>query len=463
MGPGRKGRFFPHFILLLLFLASPGLLRAGEGPGPPKVVSPTEGGSVTAEAKRPEGGESYLEAEGRKARTRLLTIPFPFYNETIGPGLGAAVIGEGYLQPQAGFVTAALVGSGTYSVYFKALNFQFPRFQRLLLEPDFNTAKYHDVETYTGTNNPGFPGERAGSNDSDKNNFIRSDVEDQWVNLVLKFLLPIGQGKERILPKLVLDRGVFVSGDTGGDAWNPVTSGRTYVEVIPFVRRQTLIDNNITLKTAGIDIGLRYDNTDFRLNPSKGSMQRVWFVRDWGALDGTAPYSVVGAEFAKYFPLGPSERARQRVIAFDFWTVNCLTWNDTSTVNGTETFQRPPAYKGASLGGLNRLRAYPATRFNDKAGILYTLEYRYLLDWNPLQNVTWGGRLEVDWFQIVGFGEVGRVAPSWNLGTLHERMKYDAGVGVRAMVNHIVVRIDVAAGTEGWATQMFVGHPFPFY
>jgi hypothetical protein len=42
-------------------------------------------------------------------------------------------------------------------------------------------------------------------------------------------------------------------------------------------------------------------------------------------------------------------------------------------------------------------------------------------------------------------------------------MKYDGGVGIRAMVNHVVVRIDFAMGPEGFATQMFVGHPFPFY
>ena len=109
------------------------------------------------------------------------------------------------------------------------------------------------------------------------------------------------------------------------------------------------------------------------------------------------------------------------MISFDIWTIDCLTWDDSSTINGTGTFHRPPAYKGASLGGLNRLRAYPAARFNDQAGILYTLEYRYLLDWNPLKNFTWGGRLDLAWFELVGFGEVGRVAPSWSLSTLHER------------------------------------------
>ena len=133
----------------------------------------------------------------------------------------------------------------------------------------------------------------------------------------------------------------------------------------------------------------------------------------------------------------------------------------SSTIDGTQTFHRPPAYKGASLGGLNRLRAYPATRFNDKAGILYTLEYRYTLKWNPLKNFHWGG-LEVSWFELVGFGEVGRVAPSWNLGTIHENMKYDGGVGVRTMANTIIVRWDFAVGTDQWASQLFIGHPFPF-
>ena len=460
---GGSGRF-PLLFLLVLLLAFPGLGRAAEDHAAPNAVPPAGMDPSTAKTgvESPADGELEPKAKGPQLPKRLLAIPFPFYNATIGPGIGLGVIGQGYVQPQAGFVLAGLVGAGNHSFFLKALNYQLPWFKRLILEPDFYVAKYVDIDSYVGTDNPGFPGERAGSNDSDKDNYIRSDGNDQWVNLVTRFLLPIGHGRDRIFPKLVTHRGLAVSGDTGGDVWNPLESGRTYLEVIPFERRQSLIDNNSHSKTAGIDIGLRYDNTDFRLNPSKGSMQRVWFVRDWGAFDSTAPYSVVGGEFIKYFPLGPSERALQRVIAFDIWTVNCLTWDDSSTINGTETFHRPPAYKGASLGGLNRLRAYPATRFNDQAGILYTLEYRYFLNWNPLKDFTWGGKLDVAWFGLVGFAELGRVAPSWNLGTLHEKMKYDGGIGIRAMVNHIVVRIDVAVGPEGYYTQMFIGHPFPF-
>jgi len=227
---------------------------------------------MKAGAERPENGESYLKAEGQERTKRLLTIPFPFYNASIGPGIGLGVIAQGYVQPQAGFVMAALVGQGNYSVYLKALNYQFPWFKRVILEPDFYVAKYEDIDTYSGTDNPGFPGERAGSNNSDKNNYISSDANDEWVTLVTKFVLPIGQGRDNVIPKIVLDQGLFVSGDTGGDVWNPLESGRTYIEAIPFERRQSLIDNNTHSKTAGIDVGIRYDNTDLRLNPTKGSM-----------------------------------------------------------------------------------------------------------------------------------------------------------------------------------------------
>jgi hypothetical protein len=31
------------------------------------------------------------------------------------------------------------------------------------------------------------------------------------------------------------------------------------------------------------------------------------------------------------------------------------------------------------------------------------------------------------------------------------------------MVNNITIRLDFAVGTEGYNTQMFIGHPFPVF
>ena len=41
-------------------------------------------------------------------------------------------------------------------------------------------------------------------------------------------------------------------------------------------------------------------------------------------------------------------------------------------------------------------------------------------------------------------------------------MKWDAGVGLRAMAKSLVIRLDFAGSPEGAAVQMMVGQPFQF-
>ena len=82
----------------------------------------------------------------------------------------------------------------------------------------------------------------------------------------------------------------------------------------------------------------------------------------------------------KYFSLGETETFRQRVIALDAWTAFSPSWDAQSS---GEIDNRPPAYTGATLGGLWKMRAYPAQRFSDKAAIYYGAEYRVIPKWNP--------------------------------------------------------------------------------
>lgn len=392
---------------------------------------------------------------------RLLVIPYPFYNDTIGMGVGVASVLEGYIQPQALSVASALFSDeGTYLLFFMLRNYQVPWMKRLFFEPSLSFGEFKEIK-YFGGYNADFPNQRPGSNNSDKDNFSESDGSDLWCSVNFKYLLPIGHGKAHILPQLKLDDGILVSGDSGGGVFNPLKSGRTYFEIEPFLRKQDVDDLGITQKTAGVEIALTYDNTDFWANPGKGNYLRLFFDRDWGAYDDSTPWSVAGGEFSQYFHLTPTETARHRVLAVNFWTVDSLTWNSSHMEDGEEVFHRPPTYKGANLGGLWRLRGYPATRFNDRAGIYYGLEYRHTLAWNPLKDLTLGGRLDVDWFQLVGFGELGRVAPQWDIGQLHEDMKWSTGIGLRIMANHIVVRADLAASEEGMIWQLFIGQPWP--
>ncbi len=392
----------------------------------------------------------------------LLILPYPFYNDTIGAGIGAAVIAEGYGQEQMMTVGSGLVSlEGTYIGFLMIRNYQFPWLKRIFIEPAMSYGELQDIRSYT-LGSPKFPNERPGSNESHEDNFLESDGTDFWFDFSMKYLLPIGDGKDNILPDIKLENGIPVSGQPGGHHWDPLKSGRTFIELEPFFRDQDLDEEGIPdQRTAGIELALVYDNMDFPLNPTKGSYWRLFFDRDWGGFDSSAPWSVWGGEFNKYFSLGPSMSARQRIIAFNFWTVDCLTWNSSHTEDGKEVFHRPPSYKGANLGGLWRLRGYPATRFNDRSAIYYGLEYRHTLKWNPLKDITMKGKLNVDWLQFVALGELGRVAPSWNLDTLHNDMKWSAGVGIRAMVNHLVLRLDIAASEEDYMAQLFIGQPWP--
>ena len=62
----------------------------------------------------------------------------------------------------------------------------------------------------------------------------------------------------------------------------------------------------------------------------------------------------------------------------------------------------------------------------------------------------------------VPFGEIGRVAPSWNVGDLHEDMKWTTGLGFRFWAKGVVGRIDMATSDEGFRTQMMIKQPFQF-
>lgn len=413
-------------------------------------------------AGEPDLQPTLKSATEEQAYKNLLLIPYPFYNDTIGPGVGAAMIAEGYLQSQTMTVaTGLLSANGTGMFFLMARNHRLPWLERLFIEPTFSIGKFQDLQIYT-VGNPKYPNEQPGSNDSNKNNFIESDGTDNWLDLNFKFLLPIGHGKENILPRYTLIDGIPTEGHPGGYHWNPFKSGRSFIEAQFFYRNQKLdVPNLPDQETLGVEVSLSWDNTDFYQNPSKGSFWRLFAARDWGALSNSPSWTIIGGEFSKYLDFGASPSARQRTLALNFWTVDSPTWNSSHTVNGETVFHRPPSYKGANLGGLWRLRGFPATRYRDRSAVHYSAEYRHTLVWNPLKDFTMGGNLDIDWLQLVGFGDLGRVADEWELDTLHEEMKWSAGAGLRVMVNHLVVRFDMAASDEDVIAQVFISHPWP--
>jgi hypothetical protein len=399
---------------------------------------------------------------GEARSDREISLPYGFYNDSFGAAVAYVYSVVGYPQPQSMFLATAMAGSkGSAMFFLMGRDIRVFGVERLFMDPVVSTGYFVDNNAYIN-GNPAFPGQQAGNNGSDKNNFITGNGWDNFFRVNLKYLLPIGNGKDEIVNAYRVKGGLLQSGATGGQSWNPLASGKTYLQVRPFYRSQEISGDFVDSKqkTNGFDFSLFWDNRDFIVNPSQGNSLQLKVSRDFGWLNSSNPWTVYTGELDKYFSLGPSDLFRQRVIALDVWTAYSPSWEVQS--NGT-IVDRPPTFAGATLGGLFRMRGYPSQRFSDKAGIYYGAEYRMIPEWNPFNSWPWlQQRLGVQWVQFVPFVEAGRVAPSRNLDELHSAMKWDAGLGFRAMAKGLVVRIDLAGSSEGGSVQMMVSQPFQF-
>jgi hypothetical protein len=397
-------------------------------------------------------------------QSKVLSVPYAFYNSNFGAAVGYVYGQAGFPQPQSTVIATAIAGSNRAAAFFfLTRDIRVPSTQQFYIDTDLALSTYGTVQTYID-GNPDYADEHAGSNSSSRNNYVEGDGTDNLVRVNLRYLLPIGGGKDGLRhPKLA--GGLPVEGTGEGPSWNPLESGKTFIEMKPFWREQSVDgdEGEIDQKTNGSQFSLYRDNTDFWKNPSQGSTTRLRWTEDWGWSNSSNPYYVGDFEYSQYIPLSHSDTYRNRVLALDFWTSNAFSWDRTTTEDGQDVFMRPPSYHGSTLGGLWRMRGYPAARFHDQAAIYYSVEYRVIPEWNPFTKIDWLQRnLGVEWWQIVTFVEAGRVAPVWTVSELNSSLKWDGGVGIRAMAKGIVARIDLAGSEEGLCVNMMVGQPFQF-
>jgi len=393
---------------------------------------------------------------------REISIPYGFYNDSFGAAVGYVYSIVGSPQPQSAFMATAMAGTkGSAMLFLMGRDIRVFGVERLFMDPIVSTGYFVDNNAFIN-GNPSFSGQQAGSNGSDKNNFVTGSGWDNYFRITFKYLLPMGNGKDQIVNAYRVKGGLLESGAGGGTSWNPLESGRTFLQVRPFYRSQEINSDFVdsVQRTNGLDFTLYWDNRDFSVNPSLGNSLLLKVSRDFGWANSSNAWTVYAAELDKYFSLGPSDTFRQRVLAFDIWTAYSPSWEVQP--NGTIT-NRPPSYAGANLGGLWRMRGFPSQRFSDKAGMYYGAEYRLIPEWNPFNNWPWLQQyVGIQWVQLVPFAEAGRVAPSWNFNELNSAMKWDAGIGFRAMAKGLVVRIDLAGSSEGASVAMMVSQPYQF-
>ena len=401
--------------------------------------------------------------ENPKIGKEWLVLPYAFSTDDLGTVLGVGGGAKGYLQEQLLVAGTAFGGpDDTYGGVLGAWDFQLPKIERFFLSAIGSIGHYQKQRAYTALSfEPGVP--RRGSNDSDADDFVVTPGDNYWSDFRLEYVVPIGAARQKAMMTYHVTGGMLKGDGTGGDSWNPLKAGVTTLMVRQFNQTMSFETGygKFERPIHPMEFGIGYDNTDYPNNPSEGSSQFFSLTRDFGWGDALFPWTFWEVEASKYFSLGESGLAKQRVIALNAWTGDSPSWNESVDAEGNIVItDRPPQYEGATLGGFYRMRAYPSNRFNDRSVIYTTAEYRYTPRWNPIGEVSWLRWLKMDWWQFVGFVEGGRVANEYSFSELFSDWKLDAGLGIRAMMAGGVVRFDWAISDEGSSMWAMFGHPF---
>ena len=392
-------------------------------------------------------------------------LPYAFYSDSFGLGVGVGAGYSGWREEETSLLGSITVGTkGSYNIIAAISDLRVPGFRRLYVEPLLIFGRYQDQFLYIGKNNAGFEGQRAGANDSDPENYVEAIQNDYRVDFQFRYLLPIGHGADResIVNRYILEKGFLKSGATGGASWNPLKSGRSYLTFTPQWRDQTLEqdDRELPLETLNLEVAFERDNRDFPFNATRGSYQRVSYKKDFSDGDILDNWDLWTFDYANIFDLKATRVLRQQVLAFNWWAAYVPTW-ETEIVDGEEQITgRPPQYDGAILGGIRRLRAYDDARFQDKAAIFYSLEYRCIPHWQPQKDIELLDFADIKYIQWVAFAEAGQVSPHWNVSDLHSDLHFDGGIGLRGMIHKAVCRLDFAVGEEGLRVVAMYGQPF---
>lgn len=420
--------------------------------------------ALTAYAKPPVTVKMSVERSETPKTAETLILPYAFSTQDMGTAFGLGAMTKGTFQDQMTLGATAFTGESD-GLAIGIWDYKLAGYERLFFSSMGMIGRYPLIRAYAPVPNDVIPSNhhRPGSNDSDVDDFFSSAGANNWWEIKLDYVLPIGAAKNKPMAHYKLTNGLLDSPASRVKPWNPLTTGTTIFTLRQFNRfqRYEKEDDIIEGKLHALELGVLYDNTDFPLNPSEGSSQYISLSFDPGWNSSVRSWTAIELEASKYFSLGASDYADQRILALNAWTAYSPSWDVEYNDQGdSKVINNPPFLEGATLGGLYRMRGFSQNRFHDKAVIYTTAEYRYTLKYNPIEDVTWLKFLKLDWFQLVPYIEGGRVAPDYAMDTLFSDWKLDAGLSVRAMTAGIILRLDIAKSNEGTNTWIMVAHPF---
>ncbi len=148
-------------------------------------------------AARPNAGVKYsiTRQENPRGSENSLILPYAFSTESLGltGGVGAGI--KGYGQDQL-LLAGTVFGSteGALVGFLGAWDYQVPFLRRLFISVAGSWGYYPNQRAYSFPFYvPGTP--RPGSNDSDKNDYVETPGDDNWLDFKLEYVLPLGSAR----------------------------------------------------------------------------------------------------------------------------------------------------------------------------------------------------------------------------------------------------------------------------
>jgi outer membrane protein assembly factor BamA len=115
----------------------------------------------------------------------------------------------------------------------------------------------------------------------------------------------------------------------------------------------------------------------------------------------------------------------------------------------------------SALGGTQRLRSYDNGRFYASQALSYGAEYRWnLTDERTPFNYYFAKGIRTG-IQLAAFVERGMVADQFSGLFKDGRNSY--GVGARLVLSGVIIRFDLARGSEGTQSQIFITYPWSMF
>ncbi len=399
-------------------------------------------------------------------------FPFFFSSDATGIAGGFGTVTQGLLQPQTTLVTSLFAGEpqtietlgGDKEEFFHGGFFAFDD-----LKIPFSNRLYFSVMG-ADVSWPTSSYYIDGTHDSDRNDRIVSAGRDIFLYMKLGYVLPLGEGVDNS-DGLYSIKGGFAQNREGYGGGLPFVTGRSMVGIKSLYQYREIEDYTAygpwsTLssqplrESQGLRLFLSHNNTDFDMNPSRGYSFDLEYTFD---IQNDAKWDYLKWKYSHYIPMPTLPHTVSDTLALNLWTAYSLEWADDRLSPEEIAAGRPPLGEGATLGGIFRMRGYESNRFSDRAALYMSAEYRAILENNPLKGsfVEKYLPVHIEWFELAGFVETGRVHSSYDTELLND-MKVDYGISLRAMTSDLPVRFDIAKGDEGTNMWVMIRHPFDF-